>query len=68
MTHRIEPCMECHAECDVDGCGCWTGVESDIRDWHGMMLSGTRYRCAEGHEAEAAPADVMRAAGVPQLL
>ena len=35
---------------------------------HAMTLAGALWQCAKGHDVDAAPADVMRAAGVRPML
>ena len=43
-------------------------VEAHQRTDHAMPLDGAVYRCKAGHTKDAAPADVMRAAGLEPML
>ena len=72
----ICPCERCGceyvstpAECTCSSpCYRFTDQDEHNTAQHAMNLEGTTFRCVKGHEIEQSPAEMMRAAGIKEML
>ena len=53
---------------DMAGMDAVNAADTHKATEHGMTLGGALWQCAKGHDVDAAPADVMRGAGVRPML